>query len=110
MRGWFATEDWWAVWLGLLIVALALPATAGVDLLGWAVTTNIWLNPAQAMAPFSRAYAHLPGIVSVDLTYVLLLALLGLGAWAQGFDLGRFVPAFTIIFFISYACWLAGNY
>ena len=48
MRGWFATEDWWAVWLGLLIVALALPATAGVDLLGWAVTTNIWLNPAQA--------------------------------------------------------------
>ena len=34
MRKLFATEDWWAVWLGLLLVALAIPVTAGFDTLG----------------------------------------------------------------------------
>jgi uncharacterized membrane protein YadS len=110
MRGWFASEDWWAVWLGLLIVALALPAARDVDLLGWAVTISVWLDPAKALAPLSRAYADLPGVVSLACTYLFLLALLSLGAWAQGFNLRRFVPAFTVVFFISYACWFAGNY
>jgi uncharacterized membrane protein YadS len=110
MRGWFATEDWWAVWLGLLLVVLALPAAAGLDLLGWAVVAHVWIDPAKAMAPFSRAFADLPGGVSLLLTYLLLLGLTGLGAYAQGFNLRRFIPAFTVIFGLSYLCWLAGHY
>jgi len=112
MRGWFATEDWWAVWLGLLLTALALPAAAGrdFDVLGWAVTTKVWLVPAKALAPFSSDHADLPGLVSLGQTYLLLLALVSLGAYAQGFNLRRFAPAFTVIFGLGYLCWVAGNY
>jgi uncharacterized membrane protein YadS len=110
MRPKFATEDWWAVWLGFLLVGLGLATLAGVDLIGWAVTTSVWLDPAKGVAPFSKGFAHVPGTVSVVLTYLLLLGLVTIGASMQGFNLPRFIPAFTVIFAISYLCWFAGHY
>src|SRR5262249_54182430 len=123
MRGWLSTEDGWAVWLGLLLVVLALPTAAGYDLLGWAAATQVWVDPAQAVRPVSPAYARLPGAgsvgltyllgagaVSVVLTYLLVAGLVGVGAAAQGFDLRRFLPGFTVIYGCSYACWLIGHY
>src|SRR5579871_2560719 len=110
MRGLFASEDWWAVWLGLLLVALALPTAAGTDLLGWAARTNVWLDLQKAVTPFAKSYAAVPPGESVLLTYLLLLVLVTLGAWIQGFRLGRFVAAFTVIFGLSYLCWLAGHF
>ncbi len=110
MRAKFATEDWWAVWLGLILVLLALPAAAGIDLLGWAVKTNVWLSPGQALAPFSQSYAALPGVASLALTFLLLLGLVTLGAWAQGSNLRRFLPAFTAVFAISFLCYALGHY
>jgi uncharacterized membrane protein YadS len=110
MRALFASEDWWAVWLGLLLVALALPTAAGADVLGWAVSTKVWLDPGQAMAPVSAGYAGLPGIASLALTFLFLLVLVSFGAWTQGSNLRRFVPAFAVVFAISYFCWFAGHY
>ncbi len=109
MKAWHATEDWWAVWLGLLVVALALPAAAGIDLLGWVAAARVWIDPAQAIGPASRAYAGLPGLVSLVLTYLLVVGLVGLGAHAQKFDLRRFLPGFTVIYWASSLCWLAGH-
>src|SRR3954451_11505896 len=100
MRAWFSTEDVWAVWLGLLVVILALPAAVGIDLLGWAATPEIWLDPARAVRPLSKSYAGLPGLVSLILTYLLVLALAGLGAFALRLDLRKFLPGFTLIFWI----------
>lgn len=34
-KGFLKNEDWWAVWLGLLIFSLGAGQIAGVDLLGW---------------------------------------------------------------------------
>ncbi len=110
MRKLFATEDWWAVWLGVLLVALAMPVTAGFDALGWVVKTNVWLAPSTAIAPFSSAYASVPGLVSLAFTFLFLLALVSLGAYAQGFCLKRFIPAFSVVFGISFLCWLLGHY
>ena len=110
MRLKLATEDWWAVWLGLILVALALPSAAGFDLLGWAVTTNVWLHAGKALAPASKNYAALPGGISLLLTFVLLLTLVTVGAFTQGFNLRRFIPAFTAIFAISYLCWFSGHF
>jgi uncharacterized membrane protein YadS len=110
MKGWFATEDWWAVWLGLLLVALALPTAAGYDLLGWAATTNVWLDLRKAVAPLAKSYAGVPPGVSLLWTFLFLLALVTLGAYLQGFRLRRFIPAFTVIFGLSYLCWLAGHF
>ena len=110
MRRMFATEDWWAVWLGLLLVALAMPATAGFDALGWVVKTNVWLDPGAALAPFSPAYANVPGVLSLAFTFLFLLILVSVGAYAQGFNLKRFIPAFSVVFGISFVCWLLGHY
>ena len=58
------SEDWLAVWGGLLIFTLSLGVLAGVDLLGWGVKTQVWMQLAKALSAACRkAYAMsaLPG-------------------------------------------------
>src|SRR5436309_3140883 len=103
------SEDWWALWIGLLVFALSLCTLAGADLLGWGVTTQVWLSPAKALAPVSKAYAALPGVASLALTYLFLLAIMTGGAAARGLDAKRFAAGFSVILWASCLCWLAGN-
>ena len=58
MRSWYTTEDGLAVWLGVIVVALALPAAAGVDLLGWLAAPQAWLDAGKAALPISPSYAR----------------------------------------------------
>lgn len=110
MRGWFHSEDWWAVWIGLIVFALSLGVLAGVDLLGWGVETKVWLDLSKATATVSKAYApHLSGWASLLCTYALMLGLLSLGAAVMRFNVPRFAAGFTVIFWVSYACFLAGS-
>jgi uncharacterized membrane protein YadS len=104
------SEDWLAVWVGLLIFALALGALAGADLLGWGVTTKVWTDFTKALAPVSEAYAKLPGVVSLLATYVFLLVVTTAGAAALRADVRRFAGAFTVVFWISYGCWVLGSF
>ena len=110
VKSWYATEDGLAVWLGLIVVALALPAAAGVDLLGWLAATHVWLEPAKAVRPVAKAYANVPGILSLLATFAFVLVLVSLGAFWLGVALKKFVPAFTVIYWISILCWLIGHY
>ncbi|MGA2064259.1 MAG: putative sulfate exporter family transporter [Thermoguttaceae bacterium] len=104
------SEDWLAVWIGLAIVALSLGVLAGVDLLGWNVKTNVWLQPCDALAPASQAYAGFPCGLALLATYLFLLAVTTVGAAALRLRIGEFVRGFTAIFWISYACWILGSY
>jgi uncharacterized membrane protein YadS len=125
MRDWLKSEDWWAVWIGLFVFVLSLAALAELDLLGWGVDTRVWSAIGQATAPVARgeAYANkdlppdfpqpyrsLPGPISLGLTYLFLVVVLGAGARSMNLDLPRFIASFTVIFWLSYLCWLAGNY
>ncbi len=104
------TEDWLAVVIGLLIFALSLGVFAGADLLGWAVTTNVWTAPSHALGTVSKAYAGLHPIVSLLLTYAFLLLLLSIGARALDAPVGLFARAFTAVFAIGYLAWIAGSW
>ncbi len=104
------TEDWLAVCLGLFLFALSLASFLGLDALGWAVTTAVWTNPAKMLAPASKTYAALSGLVSLAATYVFLLALLTAGAWALRLNLGRFIKGFTAVFCASYLSWVLGSW
>ncbi|MEW5763196.1 MAG: putative sulfate exporter family transporter, partial [Bacillota bacterium] len=104
------TEDWWAVWLGLFIFFLGFLKLAGVDLIGWVVKTSIWLDLSKALAPASKAYEGMPGIVSLILTYLFLMVITAIGAYFMGANIGRYVTGFTIIFWITYICWIIGSY
>ena len=103
-------EDWLAVWLGLLLFALSLVRLSGLDLLGWVVNTSVWVDPAAALAPVSKDYAGLGGLGALLATYLGLVVLLGAGGMALGLRLRRFVPAFTVVFAISYGCWIVGSH
>src|SRR5690349_2134921 len=97
------TEDWLAVWVGLFLFALSLATFFGGDALGWAVSTSVWTNVTKALAPASKSYAAIPGLVSLLLTYLFLLAILTPGARLLRADPVRFAKGFTIVFFAGYA-------
>jgi uncharacterized membrane protein YadS len=104
------SEDWLSLWLGLFVFLLGLGVFVGVDLLGWAVKTDMWVDITKALSPVSPAYKGVPGIVCLFLTYLFLLGITGIGAAAMGIRLGKFIIAFTLVFWISFGCWLCGNF
>ena len=104
------SEDWAALLLGLLLVALAIASLGGGDLLGWVVTTTVWTNAATALKPAGAVYAALGGGGSLLATFVVLLALLTGLAAAMGLDAKRFAPRFAALFAIAYGAWIAGSW
>jgi hypothetical protein len=104
------TEDWLGLLIGLLLFGLSLFTLAGLDLLGWAAATSPWLSLAKAVSPVSKAYAALPAVGSLALTYLSLLALMTAAAAVLGADVKRFAAGFSVIFWASYLCWLAGHF
>ncbi|HEY4143407.1 MAG TPA: putative sulfate exporter family transporter [Pseudolabrys sp.] len=104
------SEDWLSLVVGLLIFALALGSLANTDLLGWVVTTSVWTDAGQALAPVSKAYASLGGIGSLLATYVALLVILSITVLALKSDLKRFAFSFTVVFWVAYGAWFLGSY
>jgi uncharacterized membrane protein YadS len=104
------SEDWLALCIGLLVFTLSLGLLFGTDLLGWAVTTSVWIAPVKALATASKSYAKFPAMISLLATYGFLLAVLLLGARAMRLNLKRFAIGVTAIFALSYACWFLGSW
>lgn len=103
-------EDWLAVCIGLFLFVLSLAAFLGADILGWVVATSVWTRLSVALAPVSKTYRGLPGVASLLLTYVFLLAVMTAGAAALKADVRRFAKGFTAVFAVSYLCWIAGSW
>lgn len=103
-------EDWLAVIIGLLVFTLALAPLVGADLLGWAAAPKSWIEIGKAVKPASEAFVSLGGFLSLVLTYVFVLVLMLFGAAALGINLWRFAASFTVVFWLAYLCWIAGNY
>src|SRR5262245_62394118 len=62
------------------------------------------------MAPVSKAYAGMPGLASLVCTWVFAQVMMTLAAMALAVDWRRFAVGFAVVFWLSYACWLVGNY
>ena len=103
-------DDWLSVWIGLLIFFSALAWLFGYDLLGWAVSTSVWIDPSLALGTVSKAYAYLGGAGALVTTYLALLGVLAIGAVALRAKVLRFIAAFTVVFWIAYASWIIGSY
>ncbi len=102
------SEDWLAVWIGLFIFVVSLGAFIGTDVLNWGVTTAVWTNISKALKPMSATW--LSGFGSLILTYVVLLVIMTVGAVALKADIKNFIIGFTIVFWISYFCWILGSW
>jgi uncharacterized membrane protein YadS len=104
------SEDWLSLWLGLFVFVLGLGFFLGIDLLGWGVKTSVWVDITKAITPMSASFKAMPGIVALFFTYLFMLVLAMVGAMGVRANIGRFILAFTLVFWISYACFLTGNY
>ena len=109
MRAWLRTEDGLAFLIGVALTALGALPLLGLDAFGWVVKTNVWVDVATALSPASKTFASFSGPVSLILTYLFLLIVLLLGAWALRLNLTRFATALTVVFGVSYLCWLIGH-
>ena len=104
------SEDWLSLWMGLFVFVLGLGMFVGLDILGWGIKLNIWLDINKALAPVSGAVKGMPGITSLFLTYLFMLFITQVGAVAMGVNAGRFMLGFTLIFWISFGCFLLGHF
>jgi uncharacterized membrane protein YadS len=102
------SEDWLAVWIGLFIFIVSLGAFVGTDVLNWGVTTAVWTDISKALKPIAATW--LGGLGSLILTYVVLLVIMSVGAVALKADIKNFIIGFTIVFWISYICWILGSW
>ncbi len=103
------SEDWLALWLGLFVFVLSLGVFGGIDVLGWGIKTSVWIDLGKAMAPFSKGYANMSGVASLLATYVFMTVLMGISSRILGANTKRFLVGFTLVFWISYGCWLIGH-
>lgn len=108
--GLLGSEDWWAVWLGLFITLLGLGKIWGFDLLGWAATFGVWIDPAKAVGTGSKAYAWLGSAGALAATWVFTLAVTSLGAHFMKADVKKFAGGFSVIYWITILSNILGNY
>jgi hypothetical protein len=96
-------EDWWAIWIGLGLVAAAVALFANGGSIKWiAVAPQKWAHPANAAAQLQAHAAQYAAL------FVLWAVSLGIGAAALGFKLTRFVPAFLVLYVAAGAIYFLG--
>ena len=85
------SEDWLSLWMGLFVFVLGLGLFVGLDILGWGIKTNVWIDLTKSINPFSGGLKVMPGITSLFLTYIFMLVITQVGAIAMGANVGRFM-------------------
>ncbi len=94
--GLFSTEDWWAVWVGLLAIVVAWALFASGSSIKWlAVAPAKWSSVAQAAHDIGQ---HLPNYVAL---FVAFAVVFGVSLAALGQRIGAFLGSFLILFVAS---------
>jgi len=89
----FKTEDYWAIWLGLLVIAAAMSFFwAGSTLGPWAVTPKTWSDFAALGTDFTK---HAKGYL---LIYVGFGVIFSLSMRVMGRNVKEFLAGYTILF------------
>jgi len=98
-------EDWWAVWLGLGIVIVALAFWAGGSTLKPIAISfssfDVW---GKVPALFGETWAGLLGL------YVVFLAVFGIAVKILGHNIKNFFIGYTILFLLAIAVQVFGSW
>jgi uncharacterized integral membrane protein (TIGR00698 family) len=110
--GWkelYLKEDWWAVWLGLGIMVLAvLFYNAGSA----AVLKSLAINPGGLKwSSFGTLANHFSQNAHLYLyQFIFWLVLFGVTARIMGIKLGEFIPAFVLLYVLSVIMFAIGGW
>jgi len=88
------TEDYWAIWLGLLVIGVSLAAfwSGSSRVARVAVTPPTWTDPRGILEDLARnGWAYLT-------IYLGFLSVFSLSMKIMGHSLKRYVPGFTVLF------------
>ncbi len=119
--GMFTTEDWWAVWVGLILFGAGLLSIWGIDAVGWMAKTktwewsSFWSDPSfnqllgVAHGKAGKAYEGWSGFGALMMTYLVFCAVTTMGAYFQKLNITKYVLGFSCIFFITFASWMTGH-
>jgi uncharacterized membrane protein YadS len=94
-KGWniLRTEDYWAIWLGMIVIFLSVGFFwAGSTLKPWAVTPGTWSDPGQLAADLRE---HFFAYASIFLGFGLVFAI---SMRVMGRNLKEFLLGYTILF------------
>jgi uncharacterized integral membrane protein (TIGR00698 family) len=99
----FRKEDWWAIWIGLGLVAVAIALFANGASIKWiAVAPQKWSHPADIAAQLRQHATQYAAL------FLLWAVSLGIGAAALGIKLSRFLPAFLVLYVATGAIYFLG--
>ncbi len=89
----FKTEDYWAIWLGMIVIALSVGCFwAGSTLEPWAVTPGTWSDPGQLAGDLRE---HFPAYLAIYLGFGAVFAV---SMSIMGRNLKEFLLGYTILF------------
>jgi uncharacterized integral membrane protein (TIGR00698 family) len=99
----FRQEDWWAIWIGLGLIAVAVALFTGGGSIKWiAVAPQKWSHLSDVSLQLKQhglQYAAL---------FVLWSVSFGIGAAALGIKITRFLPAFLLVYLVSGSIYFLG--
>jgi uncharacterized membrane protein YadS len=96
-------DDWWAIWIGLSLVAVAVALFANGGSIKWiAVAPQKWSHFADVAAQLRTHGAQYAAL------FVLWAAALGVGAAALDIKPSRFLPAFLALYVAAAAIYFLG--
>ena len=96
-------DDWWAIWIGLGLVAVAIVLFLNGGSLKWiAVAPQKWTHLADVTRQLQQHGAQYGAL------FVMWAVVLGAGAAALGIPSTRFLPAFIAVYLITVAIYFLG--
>jgi uncharacterized integral membrane protein (TIGR00698 family) len=101
----FRHEDWWAIWIGLGLVAVAALLVASGSSIKWvAIAPSKWSHLSEA---FAQLRNHAAQYVAL---FALFGVLFGIGTSALGYKLSRFLPAFVLVYVVTLVLYFLGQW
>jgi uncharacterized integral membrane protein (TIGR00698 family) len=101
----FRKEDWWAIWIGLGLIGVAVALFAAGSSIKWiAVAPQKWSHlsdVAQQLELHGLQYGAL---------FVLWAVAFGIGAAALGIKISRFLPAFLLLYLAAGCLYFLGQW